>query len=181
MEKKILTLNGITDRDLGYILKYGKPKNSLCGYESKKLIYLPYGLIRKDIPIYQKTNRHDDVVIEILKAQHGNDIDLSAATPNDSLAFYLFVKKELEYIQKLEELHLASEPDIDMVGAGIHNLNELGVLPTIHALAGGSVLKHREIEATPYYEIYQVLKLEKIQRDINRRYNEIIAAKNKTK
>lgn len=177
--KETLNLNGITDRELDLIVRFGKPKNTIGRYACKRLIFLPYGLVRKEIPVMQKANRHNDVVIELLKAQHGEDLDLTDVTPNDALAFYLFVRKELEYIQKLEKNYLSSEPEAEMIGAGINELNQFGALATIHSLAGGDILKHKAVEAMSYYEVYQVLKLEKINRDINKRYAEIMAAKNK--
>lgn len=177
----ILNLNGLDEAQLDHVLRFGKPKNTIGGYESKKLIFLPYGLVRIEIPVMQKTNRHDDVILEIIRAQHGPDINLDDVSPNDALAFYLFVRKELEHIQKIEALGLSGDPEPELLIAGLHKLDEFGALATVHSLAHGDPLKHNAIKAMPYYEIYQILKLEKTHKDISKRYAEIMEAKAKNK
>lgn len=165
------------EKAIEYILKYGKPTDSLNGYQSKSLLYLPYGLVRITLPALQKENRHDAVIDTIMKNQH-KGFKLDGASTNDKMAFYLFVKKELETIQFLERTYMSGDPEPELVAAGVANLNEFGAFASVHALAKGDILKHEAIEALPYFQVYQTLKLNKINADIEKKY---IHIKNQTK
>ena len=68
-----------------------------------------------------------------------------------------------------------------MIASGVHKLNEFGVLATIHQLSGRDPLKHAAIEAIPYYKIYEILKLEKTEKDIHEAYKKIMETKAKNK
>jgi hypothetical protein len=172
----------MNEAQLDMILKYGKASNRLGRYELPKLIYLPYGLVRIEIPVLQKKNDHDEVIRRLLRHQYPDEpIDLNGVTGNEVLSFYLFVRKELERIQNLEAINLSGEPDAKMLIAGIKQLDEFGGLATVHTLAQNDPLRHAGIKAMPYFEIYQILKLNKVTRDIDKRYAELVDQENKVK
>lgn len=167
-----LGFKGLSMDDLELIKKYGKAHNSLGGYVSKPFIELPYGIIRKTLPTLQKKELHMEYILLILQAQY-DKVNLSGVTANDIMAFMLWIKEQQDMIYRIEEMYLSTEPDPLAVAAGIHKLNEFGALSTIHQLAGSDPLKHAAIEALPYYKIYEIMKLEKINRDIAKTYAEL--------
>lgn len=173
-----LSFDGLSADDLERVMKYGRSSDTLGGYRSQKFVELPYGIIRKDLPTLQKKALHLDYVVLILGCQHG-DLDLSGVTANEIMAFMLWIKEQQDHIYKLEKAYLSSEPEAEMIAAGVHRLDEMGALSTIHSLAQGDILRHPAIEALPYYKVYEVLKLEKINRDIQKAHTKIMADKNK--
>ena len=119
-----------------------------------------------------------EYILLILEAQY-DSVNLAGVTANEIMAFMLWIKKQQEHIYKIEEMYLSSDPDPLAVAAGIHKLNEFGALSTIHQLAGSDPLKHAAIEALPYYKIYEILKLEKINKEIGKSFAELSKKQNK--
>lgn len=173
-------LNGLTAEKFDLIMKYGKASNRLGKYTSKPLIELPYGVVRKDLPALQQRDRLFDSIMLLLQCQY-DKVNLKGVTANDLMSFLLWIKKQQEHIFAIEQTYLSSEPDPEMIASGVHKLNEFGVLSTIHHLSGRDILKHEAIEALPYYKVYEVMKLEKTEKDINETYRKIIETKSKNK
>lgn len=158
---------------IDYVIKYGKATDTIKGRVCKSLLYLPYGMVRITIPAMQQDERHDAVIETLMRHQY-EDFTLDGVGTNEKLQFYLFVKKEMERIQELERNFLSADPEPELVGAGVHKLNEFGAFATVHSLAKGDILKHSAIEALPYYQVYQTLKLNKVNNEIDKAYNRII-------
>ena len=167
-----LGFKGISMADLEVIKKFGKPSNRLGGYICKSFVYLPYGIVRKELPLLQDKEDHLGYITLLLECQYGR-VDLRGVKANDIMAFMLFIKKEQEKIYNIEKTYLSSAPDPLAIAAGINKLDEFGALATIHKLAGRDILKHEAVEALPYFKIYEILKLEKITSDIDRKYAEL--------
>lgn len=167
-----INLAGITQQQLDYIFKYGKGSNQLGGYESLPFTELPYGVVRKDMITLQKKEMHAEAIMLLLNCQHEN-VKLKGITQNDILSFMVWIKKQHDKISNLEKFYLKSDPDPHMIAAGVHRLDEFGAFATIHTLAMGDMSKHAFIENSPYYKVYEVLKLEKVQREIQKAYAEL--------
>lgn len=176
----VINLVGVTQEQIDYIFKYGKGSNSLGGYESLPFTDLPYGVVRKDMITLQKKELHVEAIMLLLNCQHEN-VKLKNITQNDIFSFMVWIKKQHDKIATLEKHYLKSDPDPHMIAAGVHRLDEFGALATIHALALNDMTKHAFIEQQPYYKIYEVLKLEKVQREIQKAYAEITKPKQNTK
>lgn len=166
----------VSMKDFQRMVKYGKPTDTLGPYKSKAFIELPYGVVKKDLPLLQKKDLIQDSIELVLKCQFDN-VDLSEVPANDFLRFILWIHEQQEFIYTIEKNNLSSEPEAELVAAGINRLDEFGSYTTIDSLASGDVLKHEEIERLPYYVVYQKLKLDKIQREIEKKYAEIIKNK----
>lgn len=176
MEDKF-NIDKLTTKDFNRILKFGKAKNTIGKYESKKFIELPYGIVKRELPLLQKEARFQEMVLTVLKCQF-EDVNLNAVSGNDYMAFLLWIKSQLEFIFAIELNYLSTDPDPKMVAAGLHKLNELGELPVLDQLAQGDILKYDLIEALPYFKVYEKLKLDKITGEISKSYEEIIKNSN---
>lgn len=176
----IVNTAGITQTQLDYIFKYGKGSNKLGEYESLKFTELPYGIVRKDIITLQKKELHAEAIMMILECQYEN-VKLKGITQNDIFSFLVWMKQQHDRIYNMEKFYLQSDPDPHLIAAGVHRLDEMGALATIHALALNDMSKHEFIESRPYYKVYEVLKLEKIQKEIQKAYAEIIKPPKPTK
>lgn len=158
------------------ILKYGKPSNTISGVTSKPFIELPYGLVKIEIPQLLSSEKIEEAINAIIKIQ-SKDFNIENSNPNEVTAFILWIKEQMEFIANIEKQHLSSEPEPELSASGISRLEEFGVLATIDHLAGGDLLKYKDIEAQPYYKVYQKLKLDKVQGEIKKKYEEIIRNK----
>jgi hypothetical protein len=109
-------------------------------------------------------------------------VNLKGITQAEIFDFMVFIKKEQDKIFNRERFYLKTDPDPQLIAAGVHRLDEFGALATIHALAMGDISKHPYVESLPYYKVYEVLKLEKVQKEIQKAYAEITKPKqNNTK
>lgn len=100
----------------------------------------------------------------------------------DSKAFIRFlkhVKNEIEKIGKLQE-QLQSEPEADLINAGIDELNRFGSA-TIYYSISKDPGEWDRISELPYGKLYTKLLLDKVQGDIQKRYNQIQIDKSKQK
>lgn len=179
-EAEGFSLNGLTQDKFDLIMKYGKASDQLGKYKSKPLIELPYGVVRKDLPALQQRDMLFDSIMLLLKCQY-DKVSLKGVTANEMMSFLLWIKKQQEHIYAIEQTYLSSDPEPEMIASGVHKLNEFGVLTTIHQLSGRDPLKHAAIEAMPYYKVYEILKLEKTEKDIHEAYRKIMETKAKNK
>lgn len=172
-----INFDGLTPEDFVRLLKFGQPSNKILKYESLDFMLLPYGLIKKDIPLLQKQNRYVDVIVAVLESQYSS-VDLSKATGNELLSFLIWIKSQQDFISNIESKFLARPPKPELVAAGIAKLDEFGVLPTIDRLAKGNILDYERIEKMQYYKVYEKLKLDTVQQDIQEAHEELIKNKN---
>src|SRR5690606_30694403 len=162
-------------------LKYGKSSSKIAGFESKPFIELPYGLIKIDLPALQKSDPEPEAIVNLIISSQFPDFDIEAATGNEIVSFSLWIQEQQEFIYSIEEKYRSSEPEPERMAAGIHQLNEFGDMVTVDALAKGNILKYDEIKALPYCRVYEKLKLDKVNRDIEKRYQKIMEEKAKRK
>ena len=176
----VLNLSGVTQAQLDYIFKYGAGSNKLGKYECKKFTELPYGVVRKDMLTLQKRDLHAEAIQLLLECQYPK-VNLKGVTQTEIFNFMVFIKKQHDKIFNMEKFYLKTDPDPHLIAAGVHRLDEFGALATIHTLAMNDISKHPYVESLPYYKVYEVLKLEKVQKEIQKAYAEIIKPKQNPK
>ncbi len=176
----VLNLSGVTQAQLDYIFKYGAGSNKLGKYECKKFTELPYGIVRKDMLTLQKRDLHAEAIQLLLECQYPK-VNLKGVTQTEIFNFMVFIKKQHDKIFNMEKFYLKTDPDPHLMAAGVHRVDEFGALATIHTLAMGDISKHPYVESLPYYKVYEVLKLEKVQKEVQKAYAEIIKPKQNTK
>lgn len=171
-------MQSVTFEDFQRMVKFGKSSDTIGRYKSKPFIELPYGIIKKDLPLYQKRELVYESVELILVCQY-DDLDLSNASGNEILQFLIWIKEQQEFIHDRETQHLTSEPEPEMIAAGIDKLNTHGEIITIDSLAGRDILKHKQIEQLPYHEVFKKLLIDKEIRDFEKRYAKVMEKKHK--
>ena len=172
--------NKVHQNDLKLMLKFGNPSNIIGNYQSKPFIELPYGIIKKDLPAYQKNDLVLESVELVMQCQFP-EFKVKKASGNEIVSFLLWIKSQQEFIYEIEKQNLQSEPEPEMLAAGLHKLNDFGDMVTIDSLAKGSILEYDKIEALPYFKVYEKLKLDKVHRDIEKNYSKIMEEKSKRK
>lgn len=171
-------MQSVTFQDFQRMVKFGKSSDTIGKYKSKPFIELPYGIIKKDLPLYQKRELVYETVELILGCQY-DDLDLSDASGNEILQFLIWIKEQQEFIHDREMQHLTSEPEPEMIAAGIDKLNSHGEIITIDSLAQRDISKHKVIEKMPYHEIFKKLLIDKEIRDFEKRYAKVMDKKHK--
>lgn len=175
-ENNKIDFSGITANDVDMMMKYGKGSNKLGKWESKPFVELSYGLVKKDLPALMKQNDLEGTINAVMSSQF-KDFKISKCQTTEVIGFILWIKEQMNFIDTIEAKFLYREPKPEMLAAGVHRLQEFGVLSTIDALAKGNILNYEKIEALPYYKVYEKLKLDTIHSDIEEKYNEIIKNK----
>jgi|GEM_PF-2963863 len=165
-------------KDFERMVKYGKSSDTIGKYKSKAFIELPFGMVKKDLPLLQKQELLQESAYLILECQFGK-VDLSGVSGNEFLQFLLWIREQQSFLSMIEKNNLSSPPEPELMAAGIDRLDEFGSYVTIDSLAKGNILEHERIEKLPYFKVYEKLKLDKIQRDIEKAYLEIMKSKNK--
>lgn len=170
----------ISQEQLTLMLTYGKPNNRIGEFESKPFVLLPYGLIKKDLPNLQKKELVKETIELVMKSQHPM-FDIDKVSEVELVSFLLWIKEQQEFIKNIEEQKLQTEPEPEMLASGIHRLNEFGIAPTVEKIAKDWNYTPEQVEKTPYFKIYEKMKLDKVQGEINKAYQKIIEEKSKRK
>lgn len=161
-----------TEVSFDFLKKYGERKNSLNGIEAKQMIAYSYKLVKIDLPELIEQNDYENVVYKLLKIKDYNG--------GDVLNFILWVVDELEKINKMEADYLSSEPEIELIQAGINNLNNYGKIGMLYSLSS-NILEWKKILNMPYCEIFDLLLYQKEKAQIEKNYNKIITEQSKRK
>jgi len=66
---------------------------------------------------------------------------------------------------------------MDLVKAGVSELDQFGELNVIDNLAGGDILKWKKVEKLPYYMVFDKLHKNAVETKIQRNYNKILISK----
>lgn len=173
-------LNEISQSDFDKMLKFGKASNEVAGYASKRFVELPYGLVKIDLPNLQMQKEPDALAIVelIMKVQHP-DFDINATTGNEVVSFMLWIKKEQEFISRLEEMNLSSEPEVELEAAGIQEMNQFLGWNSVRALAKEFGKDPFEVKDWEYSKVYLFLKMDTVSAKIDKKYRKIMESKHR--
>lgn len=160
------------------IIRFGKSCDTVQGFKSKPFVNLPFGLIKIELPDILVRGDLDEILTSVISPQNPQ-LNIKKIPINEKVAFVLWVREQMLFIQQIEKQYLSQEPDPELIASGVSRLDEFGVLVTIDHLANGNILNYEKIKNLPYYEVYQKLKLDKIQGEIKRSYEKIILKKHK--
>lgn len=171
----------IPNDQFNYLLKYSTKSQSIKGKECEELIMLPYWMVKVELPDLINSGDFEQLIFKVLQE---NSIFVKSKTIaklsiNEALPFCFWVRSSLERIVQLERDYLTNQPDNDLINAGIESLNELGDLNVIDMLAGGDVLKWDSIKKMPYHQVFDKLRKNKLETDIQRSLQKIQRQKSK--
>lgn len=171
IEKTNKSIANIPQDKLRLILKHGKRSNILNDIECKPLIQFSFQIVKFDVPELLKNQKY----VELAKLLFDGKIGILNA--NKLLNFVLWVLDEIENINKIESNNLQSNPDTDLVVAGINNLDVFGYLNVVDTLAGGDILKWENILKLPYNNVLDKMIKNNIENKIQKNYQKIISKK----
>ncbi len=160
-----------TDEDvltLKSLLRGVKGRSSINGKKCRGLLGMPFYKVLNVQKYYQKMEFEALFSCAVGVGQR----ELLKCDMRDFVHFVRFIEEELLKIAALET-RLRAEDDeetIKLEAAGIQEMSIFEELNIVDELAGGDILKWRQIERLPYQEIYVKLLRNKTKNDINRRY-----------
>ena len=173
-------LEEVSQKDFDKMLKFGKASNEIAGYASKRFVELPYGLVKIDLPNMQMQKEPDALgIVELIMKGQYPDFDINQATGNEVISFMLWIKNEQEFISKLEEANLSSEPEVELVAAGIQEMNQFLGWNAVRSLAKEFSKDPDEIKEWPYHKVYLFQKMDTVSAKIDKKYRKIIEDKSK--
>ncbi|MEJ4088228.1 hypothetical protein [Galbibacter orientalis] len=152
-----------------FILEALKPLKTLNNNPLKELINLSFGeVISAKLSLTQPTKEGLIELIKIVSELTEDEIE--------NLSIYTFygvlnsLKEQIIAINEMEENNLVSKHtsvEWEMVD-GSRRLSKYGVLNTIDKLAGGDILKYKDIEELPYQLVLSKLMLDTTKGDIEK-------------
>lgn len=172
------TLSRLSPEDLKILVANSKRSNKLMGVSIEGLIYRPYWFVKVELLDLIRSSNLTELIQKFTKAPLKK---ICKQKHSELFSFVMWVKDELEAIYKLEGEYLSSPPDIDLINAGIRELDELGEFNTIDNLVKewNGAYTHEDVKAMPYHFIFDKLRKNNIEAKTSKQYNKIISDKQK--
>ena len=111
------------------------------------ITHLPFIVIKRDIPKKIQESQFEEVFSLTLSKSMDEILKIPLL---DRFRLLLWLEHQYSKINKMEETYLVSPPDMKLIGAGIKDLDVLGITNAIDMLAGGDVTKWAVVEQLPY-------------------------------
>lgn len=159
--------------EVDYTLRYGQFK-SVDHFNIGDILDNTFGFVKAAQEELNFKGMTFDRFINLLQEHKGVDLqdlkDMSVYTLQEAR---LWLKDAIESVNKIESEQLGSLPSEDEKRAGIENFAKYRAFPQFDALAGGDLLKQKEIEKLPYSLCFTKLMLENERAEFNNRLSKI--------
>lgn len=172
------TISQLNDDELKILVNNCVRSPILMGKEIDGLHLHPYWFVKVEIPDMLKNMELTKLIMRFTDATFG---EVCRQKHSELFSFVMWVRDELEAIHNLERQYLSAPPDIDLINAGIRELDELGEFSTIDNLVKEwqGAYTHDEVKNMPYHFIFDKLRKNNIEAKVSKQYNKIISSKQK--
>lgn len=165
-------LRQVNQDDFNFLVKNGKRSSFLFKFDFESLIYCKWGFVKEILPDLFLKNDFDELFFLMLK-DRGQKVfcigDVKQISANEAMAFILWLIDEMKAINELEMQYLKSDPDVKLIQAGIHKLDQFGIKNTLDNLAQGNVLKYDEVRNLRYDVVFDKQYMEVIKSEIEKK------------
>ena len=146
----------LANKDYDMLNKTVKRCTELCGVSLSDITYLSYQALKHDIPALIDEGKFNEAIFTILKVRKKNLTFGKILRQNNYLkfSFLLWIQDQYKAINEMERTYLVTPPDPKLVNAGIRELDILGDVNLIDAIAKGDILKWNSIRALPYSMVF---------------------------
>src|SRR5699024_6686584 len=149
---------------------------------------LKYKTVKDDIPALISKGEIEKAIHKALSEdkliKFGKGLSLRKVIRESNykkMEFLLWMQNEYKKIKLLEEKQLRSKPDADWTNAGANKLDVFGDFYLIDTLAIRYGKTHEEIREGTYGRIFDIRLKDKLEREVNQKYRENSAKRNKRK
>lgn len=168
-------LSLINQSDFNFLVKNGKRSSKILNFDFESVIYFKWGFLKETLPELFASNDFEKLFLLALKDRGINLFlnDIQNIDIVEAMGFILWIIDELKSIRELESNYLSSDPDVKLIQAGIHKLNQFGINNTLDNLAKGDILKYNEIRNLPYNVVFDKQYLEVTRSEIEKKLAKI--------
>ena len=150
------SITRLSEFEMEFLLKNGKRSSIVNGFDFESLTLFSFKFVKKTMPNLLKIGNFDKLIFEAFcdRKMFIFENDINYFDYKQCLYFIFWIKDELELWANNERDHLTSDPSIEMLGAGINELDKFGFNNILDTLSGGDITKYEQIENMPYGVIF---------------------------
>lgn len=151
-----LALSKLSEEQFMFLMKNGKRSSVINNFDFESLTEFSFKFVKKTIPELFKLGNFEKIIVEAFKDRGIGmfDVDVNFINNNDCLYFIFWIKDELELWGKLEQEHLSGEPNIELMSAGINELDKFGLKNVIDSIALKWRMREDEVWSKSYGWIF---------------------------
>ena len=147
-----MTLNEWISRQEESKLQFMRTYDKLGWSPIEDITHLPFIYVKEKIPKLLEDGLFDEAFSLTLSKPMAEVLKIP---PLDRFRLFVWLENQYKRINKMEEVYLHSEPDFKLLGAGIRDLDILGIVNIIDILAGGDVTKWEQVKMLPYSSCFE--------------------------
>ena len=152
--------------------QYLKPRNLFCGRVAQPIGTFTFGQVAEFKTVF--TNATYQGILELFKTVYRvTESGYLNAPIVDYLYATKYLRAEIATVDERENNALSTDPDPDLVMAGINRLKPFGDLITLISLAEKFGKTLEEIENWKYNTVFSILLYNKVYGEIQREYRQI--------
>lgn len=150
------------------LLKNAKPCNRIAGVEVPDVLMWKFC----DVMEIDGTIPAFELVMKVIRFHFDvSESVVMKCRDKDFVSFLKHIQNEMDKVAKLNE-QLKSEPDNDLISAGIERMNPYGSIGIYYSISKNP-LEWDAISEVPFGKMYMKLMIDKIQSEVQARYSEI--------
>ena len=176
-------IENIGNEQWDFLFKNSKRSSLLNGEEFNSLCHSSFKFVKETVPTLLKEGNFEKLIFEcfIDRKIFIFENDIRFFDFNECIYFLFWIIDELKFWNEMEHKHLSSDPDFDMLAAGINDLNIFGDLNTTDSIAVKYGITPWEVECWSYQKVFDLQLKSKKESEFQKKYMKIVQNKNKIK
>jgi len=161
------------------VKRFVVPSDTLAGTQCKNLWDMSFEKVQELKELMSEGKVITCMATALTSTRKVNEKMILKCQHTDFMYFLKWLEDQFKTLNEREE-QLNHDPKPELLEAGINELQVFGYLNVVDSLAGGDILKWKEISTLPYKEVYTKLLKEKVTNTIQERLLEIQKRKNRS-
>lgn len=151
-----LAIEHIGEEKFMFLMKNAKRSSVLNNFDFESLTMFSLKYVKQIMPTCLKNGNFDKILIEAFRDRGIGffDVDVNFLNIHDCFYFFFWLKDEMEHWGNMEKEYLSGEPDIELLQAGINELDKFGIMNLIDSIGSKKNLKDEEVWAKSYGWIF---------------------------